>query len=110
MTYQRRRGMTAIIWRTETQVDGRGNKQHVPVRDPKPVKVWQMPERGARAEVPGQQKINVVRLGIPWSENVSLWGRVEFNGGIWDVASPPEYHYGTRHTRHQSINIRQRPS
>jgi hypothetical protein len=110
VTHQRRMGMPAIIWRQQEVTDGRGNKVKAPVRDPEPIKVWQMPERGARAEVPGQQEINVVRIGIPVTENVTLWSRVEVLGGIWDVASPPEYHHGTRHTRHQSLYIRRRPS
>lgn len=111
MTHQRRMGMPAIVWREQEQVDSRGNKIKVPVRDPNPIKVWQMPERGARAEVPGQQRIEVIRIGIPVTEDVTLWSRVELLGAMWDVASPPAYHHGIkRHTRHQSLNIRRRPS
>ena len=110
MTHQRRRGLPAIIWREQEQVDENLNRVKVPVRDPNPIKAWQMAERGARAEVPGQQRIEVIRLGIPVTENVSLWARVEFNGKVWDVASPPEYHHGTRHTRHLSVYLRARPS
>ncbi|MEU2854144.1 phage head-tail adapter protein [Streptomyces syringium] len=111
MTLQRRRGQTARIWKTTTVVDSRGNE--VAVADgngPHKVTVAAIPQRSARAEVPGQQPINVVRLLVDSHlEGVSLWSRVEFQGRQWDIVSPPAYHHGTRQTRHWSIDIRERP-
>lgn len=69
-----------------------------------------IPQRSARAEVPGQQQINVTRLivkaGLP---DVNLWSRFFWQGKWWDAVTPPSYHHGTRHTRHWSIDIRERP-
>ncbi|MEU5427619.1 phage head-tail adapter protein [Streptomyces olivoreticuli] len=111
MTLQRRRGQKARIWKTTTAVDSRGNE--VVITDgsgPHEVTVAAVPQRSARAEVPGQQQVNVVRLLVdPRLEGVSLWSRVEFQGRQWDIVSPPAYHHGDRRTRHWSIDIRERP-
>ena len=54
--------------------------------------------------------INVVRLIMdPNIQDMDLWSRVEFNDRQWDVVTPPGYHHGTRHTRHWSIDVRERP-
>ena len=72
-----------------------------------------IPQRSARAEVPGQAEINVTRMivaaGILPDQEMGLWSRVEWNGRWWDVVTPPAYHHGTRHTRHWSIDLRERP-
>lgn len=110
-TYQRRRGLPAKVWRVQQQTDDRGNvhKLAVPAA-PHNVSVWIFPQRSAKAEVPGQQHINVVRIGCDAGlTDVELWSRVEFMGKQWDVVTPPAYHHGTRHTRHWSIDIRERP-
>lgn len=111
MTYQRRRGVTAKVWKTKVLVDNRGNEVKVAQEnDYEYVKVAQIPQRSARAEVPGQVSINVVRLIVnPDLDRVDLWSRVEFNGKQWDVVTPPALHIGTRHTRHWSIDVRERP-
>lgn len=111
MTYQRKRGIPAKIWKTELQTDNRGNEHKVAVpASPHEVKVWIFPQRSARAEVPGQQHINVIRIGCAANlPNVELWSRVEFMGKMWDVVTPPAYHHGTRQTRHWSIDLRERP-
>lgn len=111
MTYQRRRGQIAKVWKTKPILDNRGNL--VKVADPddfETVTVAQAPQRSARAEVPGQVAINVIRILCDANvEGVDLWSRVEFQGKQWDVVTPPAYHHGTRHTRHWSIDIRERP-
>lgn len=111
MTHQRRRGIPAKVWKTEKQKDNRGNEHKVAVPAyAHPVKVWIYPQRSAKAEVPGQQHINVVRIGVPAHlEGVDLWSRVEFMGKEWDVVTPPAYHHGSRTTRHWSLDIRERP-
>lgn len=109
MTLQRRRGLPARVWRTKVEEDNRGNKVHVLDADgPHDVTVWTYPQRSAKAEVPGEQQINVTRIGTPVMEGVDLWSSVEFMGKRWDVVTPPAYHHGTRQVRHYSIQIRER--
>jgi len=89
------------------------------MESPLPIKGVFIPQRSARAEVPGQAGINVtrvlmdsdlpVRLENVGTGEVGLWGRVEWNGSAWDIVTPPAYHHGTRHTRHWTIDIRERP-
>jgi hypothetical protein len=112
VSYQRRRGVIAKVWKTKTVVDNRGNVVKMPDLESEPelVTVAQIPQRSARAEVPGQAIINVVRIIVnPNLTDVNLWSRVEFNGKQWDLVTPPSYHHGTRHTRHWSIDLRERP-
>ena len=108
---QRRRGLPANVWRVEEQTDARGNIQLIAVpENPFKVTIWVYPQRSARAEVPGQQRINVVKIGIPGHiQGLDLWTRIEFMDRQWDVVSPPAYHHGTRATRHWSIDVRERP-
>lgn len=99
------------VWKTETVIDDRGNE--VRTWDPDnytTVTVAQIPQRSQRAEVPGQVAINVVRIIVdPNIPDVDLWSRVEMNGRQWDIMTPPAYHHGTRHTRHWSLDLRERP-
>lgn len=69
------------------------------------------PERSSRAEVPGQQVVNVVSITTESDlSDVELWSRVELRGKEWDPVSPPQLYYGaTRHVRHWSITLRERP-
>lgn len=111
MTYQRRRGITAKVWRSEMQEDDRGNVHKVAVpADRHVVKVWIFPQRSGKAEVPGQQHINVIRIGVDADmEGVDMWGRVELMGKVWDIAAPPARHFGSsRATQHWSIDLRER--
>ncbi|MGW6745416.1 phage head-tail adapter protein [Streptomyces sp. NPDC055025] len=111
MSVQRRRGQKARVWTTAEVVDNRGNT--VIAADPEgaiEVTAAFIPQRSARAEVPGQQQINVTRMIVSAHlEGVSLWSLVEYAGRQWDVVSPPAYHHGHRLTRHWSIDIRERP-
>lgn len=109
---QRRRGQEALVWKTQVVTDRRGNKV-VTAEGTDPISVLAafIPQRSARAEVPGQQQINVVTMIVdPDLPEVDLWSRVEWNGRQWDVVSPPAFHNGTRHTRHWSMNLRERPA
>ncbi|MGL5825556.1 MAG: hypothetical protein ACRCYU_12210 [Nocardioides sp.] len=78
---------------------------------PQRVRAAFIPQRSSKAEVPGQQVINVTRMIVdPHIQDVDLWSRVEWEGKSWDIASPPAYHHGPRRSRHWSIDIRQRPA
>lgn len=109
---QRRRGVTAKVWKSAYHTDNRGNQVLVADADgPHIVKCALIPQRSARAEVPGQQQINITRMIVDADlEGVSLWSRVEVLGSVWDIVTPPAYHHGERKTRHWSIDIRERPS
>ncbi|MEU4155699.1 phage head-tail adapter protein [Actinoplanes sp. NPDC026670] len=112
MSWQRRRGDTAKVWPTTKKTDGRGNDIYVVDMEAPPhlVRAVFIPQRSARAEVPGQQQINVVRMLVAADlKGVDLWSRVEWRGVFWDVVTPPSLHVGTRHTRHWSIDLRERP-
>lgn len=112
MTYQRRRGLPATVYLTKTMFDSLGNEHKtVDMDNGVETRVWLMPESSSKAEVPGQQHINVIRVGFRTfdGESPELWSQVEFMGKQWDVAAPPAYHHGTRHTRHWSLDLRERP-
>jgi hypothetical protein len=110
-THQRRRGLPAKLFPVVAQEDRRGNKVLAPdLANPVETRVWIFPQRGARAELPGQMEINVIRIGTAHNlGEVGLWARVEMLGSVWDVVTPPAYHHGTRHTRHWSMDLRERP-
>lgn len=104
--------MPVRIFKTHYVTDKRGNRtQSVNLAiPPHKVRAWAIPQRSARAEVPGQQQINVVRIGTTANlKDVTLMSRVEWDGKMWDLVTPPSYHHGTRHVRHWSIDLRQRP-
>jgi hypothetical protein len=111
VSHQRRRGQTARIWKMVLITDSRGNQTLVAdPTSPHEVRAAFIPQRSSRAEVPGQQQINVIRMVVDADlADVGLWSRVEYNGGQWDVVTPPMYHHGTRRTRHWSIDLRERP-
>ncbi|QPB09922.1 head-to-tail connector complex protein [Streptomyces phage Sitrop] len=110
MSVQRRRGQKAKIWKTKLVEDRRGNKMLQADADgPHEVRAAFIPQRSAKAEVPGQQLINITRMIVAADlEDVTLWSRVEVHGKQWDIVSPPAYHHGPRKTRHWSIDIRER--
>lgn len=102
------------VYPTKTVTDFRGQSADVPDMDnPVEVRGWVIPDRSSRAEVPGQQEINVIRIGVPFPlpegiPPVDLWSRVEWDGQQWDVAAPPDRRFGTRQVRHQTIALRRR--
>ena len=109
---QRRRGQAAKVWPATKTTDSRGNTVVAVDSAAAPIQVTAafIPQRSARAEVAGQQQINVVTMIVaPDLPDVNLWSRVQWRGRYWDVVSPPAYHHGTRHTRHWSMDLRERP-
>lgn len=112
MSHQRRRGVTAKIWRVKRLTDSRGNKQDVADEtNTFTVRCAVVPQRSARAEVAGQVQINVIRILVDpkYLHDISLWGRVEILGSVWDIVTPPSYHPGPRGVEHVSIDLRERP-
>lgn len=111
MSYQRKRGIPAVLYPVVKRVDDRGNDHLVADRaNPMSVKVWTFPQRSAKAEVPGQQQIDVTRIGTSHNlAGIELWSQLTFMGEEWDMVTPPSYHHGTRQVRHWSIDIRKRP-
>lgn len=111
MSHQRRRGQPVVIYPEHNTIDRRGN--HVLMVDmdnPIHTKAVTIPQRSAKAEVPGQAVIDVTRLIVGADlGTIGLQSQVEWQGEMWDVVTPPAYHHGTRHTRHWSIDIRRRP-
>lgn len=111
MSIQRRRGLPVTIYPRKTITDSRGNQQVVvDLANPIQTTAAVIPQRSSKAEVPGQQEIDVVRLIVSADlPDVGLWSLVDYAGSKWDIAAPPAYHHGTRRTRHLSIDIRRRP-
>lgn len=111
-SYQRKNARFAKFWPVHEVVDQRGNRVVEANFDVEPYvrKAHEMFEQSSRAEVPGQQQIDVRRLITDHDmPGVGLWSIVEFEGDLWDIIAPPRYFHGTRHTRHVSIMIRRRP-
>lgn len=111
MTRQRRRGLPITFERTVKTTDARGNIVKSSDRSVEYATTCAfIPERSTRAEVPGQQIIDVatviVEADIP---NVDLWSKVRVRGGVWDIVTPPQYHHGTRRVRHWTMEVRRRP-
>jgi len=102
--------MPVTIYPETYVTDSRGNKQKAPDRG-NPIHTFgaAIPQRSSKAEVPGQAEVDVYRLILPETVGLGLWSFVEWRGRTWDVAAPPAYHHGTRHTRHISVDIRRRP-
>jgi hypothetical protein len=111
-TWQRKHGQPAIIHPYKTVTDSRGHEVRVVDLDVSiPVVAVFIPQRSQKAELAGQQQIQVVRMIVRHDiPNFELWAQVEWAGAFWDVAAPPAYHHGTRHTRHISADLRLRPS
>lgn len=111
MSVQRKRGQSAIIYKSTAKEDLRGNTvRSADLSTPFPVIAAFIPQRSSRAEVPGQQVIDVYTMLLsPSYTDVDVWSRVKWNGDEWDLVSPPTLHFGTRRTKHISITIRRRP-
>jgi len=107
---QRDRGELAYIYPVTKTTDSRQNVIEAPLSTPLTVRGVFAPDRSARAEVIGQQQVNIVRM-LTSSDlsGVSLWSLVKWRNLWWDIVAPPGWHIGDRHTRHWSILIRQRP-
>lgn len=120
MSLQRKRGLPALIWPARLAADRRGSEQFTADMTATPYKITAalVPQRGSRAEVPGQQQIVIYSMifhpsGRDVTEtqlrDINLWSRVQWNGAFYDVVTPPVYHHGTRATRHWSMDLRERP-
>lgn len=111
MSVQRRRGRPVTLYARKVVTDKRGNETIAVDFETKfETTAAVIPQRSSRAEIPGQQQIDVVRLIVtPDLPNVGLWSQVALDGDMWDVAAPPAYHHGSRRMRHYSIDIRRRP-
>jgi hypothetical protein len=105
---RRRRGIPIRYWKTETRDDVWGNTVTVPEDGPWDTTGWVIPQRSSRSEVPGQQEIDVLRIGVDFNLNISLWSRVQIEDTFYDVAAPPGRRNGSRHTRHQTVDLRKR--
>lgn len=92
--------------------DNRGNIQLVPDMDnPVTTSAAEMQDRSSRAEVPGQQEIDVIRLIVRYDlPDVGVYSICKYRDAWWDIISPPQYHQGERHhTKHLSMLIKRRP-
>lgn len=113
MSWQRRHGQWVDIWPMVTITDRRGNriKRVDMTAEPIRIKAAIIPERSTRAEIPGQQEVNVSTMIVDAGlKDVGLWSTVRCDGIYYDIVAPPSYHYGTRATRHWSIPLRARPA
>lgn len=114
VTWQRRRGHSVIIYPTITTTDKRGTPMKGPdMSNPIESRAWVIPERSSAAEVPGQQEIDVIRIGVEPKKafadvTIDRYSRVLWDDDDWDVASPPAHRYGTRHVAHMSLMLRRR--
>lgn len=111
MTRQRKHGVPVTFYPRHLVTDSRGNEQWMPNLDaPIQTTAAVYAQRSSKAEVPGQQEIEVTRLLVRADlPDVNLWARATFLGQDWDIAAPPAYHHGTRTTRHISVDLRRRP-
>ena len=106
---QRRRGSILRVHTVRTVEDHRGNAIVTPDGPAIEVRAAIIPDRSARAEVPGQMHIDVVKAITEADlSDVNLWSRVELDGRVWDVVAPPERHVGRRATRHWCLTLRAR--
>jgi len=112
MSVQRRgrNAQDAIVYKTTTITDDRGNEQVVVSDEGINIKAAFIPRSTREISTAGQAVHEaytmIVRADIP---DVGTWSTVEWRGEFWDVISPPEYHHGTRHVRHWTVEIRKRP-
>lgn len=98
------------MYPTKVATDMRGNKRkEADLENGIEIRGAFIPERGSRAEVPGQQQIDVGTIIIDADfANVDVFSRVEFRGYQWDIVTPPQWHNGTRRVRHWSMEVRRR--
>lgn len=110
----RAHGQAAQIWVQKVNLDPRGNRivSVDMTEDPIELKAAFIPDRASRAEVPGQQEVEVVNMLVdPNLEGVGMWSRVFAMGKWWDTSAPPQFHNGpSKRTRHWTIPLRRRPN
>lgn len=112
MSRQRDQGQPCTVWPTKLTQDRRGNDV-IAVDEDNPItglRAAFIPQNTAKAELPGQQQTVIYKMIVSADlPNVTAWSRVEWNGQLWDVHTPAEFHHGSRHVRHWSLMIRRRP-
>lgn len=108
MSMQRKRGRKLQYWKAVATTNFYGDKVERALDGPYEARYWESHDRSSRAEVPGQQEVDVIKVGIDATHDVSLWARVKIGNIYWDIESPPAYRHGTRGTRHQTVSLRQR--
>ena len=114
-TWQRRHGQKAWMYPRHLVADSRGNEQYMPdfSAEPLVIRVAESWQRSSRAEVPGQQTIDmrdlITRTPID-PERYGVWSAIYFDDSYWDITAPPAYRHGTRHVRHWTIRARRRTS
>lgn len=102
-----------MLWPTTVTKDSRGNTVKTPDESRAyAVRAQFLPDRSSKAEVPGQQQINVYRMLLDAQPpDIDLWSRVDWRNRLWDVVTPPAERRGAaRATRHWTLSIRERPS
>lgn len=127
MSVQRKRGRPIVIFKDEAVEDSRGNIVLQPVlllspgddtfpgddvfpEDDATRRCWAIAQRSSKGEVAGQRSIDVMRVGIDYNalDDVGLWSQAHLDGRVWDIAAPPLLRWGTRRTRHWSVDLRAR--
>jgi hypothetical protein len=109
MSRQRKRGHTLIVYPAVASTDARGHTVWVADMDhPVPIRGAVRPDRSSRMEVPGQQQIRRAFLTCDLDAPVRMWARLSWDGLMWDVAAPPDRHYGPRATAHLTVAIKER--
>ena len=118
MSWHRKRGKRfARIWPRVLRTDSRGNEMWAPDLSADPIVVrysgqW---DRSSIAELPGQQLIQVRQIQIDYNDKtkaVNAYSAVELSdlpGVRWDITSPPALRWGTRSSRHLTVEIQRRP-
>jgi len=114
VSLQRRRGIPIVFYPRVLTETARGDNQFaVDMDSPVTTRGWVSADRSTKAEVPGQQEVDVVKIGVPVGledQGLGIGARVYMLGEYWDVVQPPAYRHGTRHVRHLSVTLRRRPS
>lgn len=114
MTVQRR-GLLRVkieIWPTVERTNRRGDVVRGADVDAEPFVTYGSVSalRSQRAEVPGQQEVDIVRIAfnapIPGLDTTS---RVRIGESLYDVVTPPSKRHGSRHVQHWTVDLRRRP-
>lgn len=110
MSMQRRRGREVEFFGTVERTSRRGDT----VKVPSDAAAWvtrcsESAERSSRAELPGQQGIDVITIRVSAARDVALFDRARYRNLWWDVVAPPSVRNGSRHVQHQTVLLRRRP-
>ena len=111
MSWQRKRnGRKVTFYWPTTVTDNRGNKVPSTLGDNVEVTFAESHDRSNRAEVPGFQSIEVIKILVPaGTRGAEMWSKAQIGDDWYDVSAPPAYRHGTRQVRHLSVMLRKRP-